>query len=129
MTLATAVKELVENSLDAGATFIEVKLRGQGAEVVEVTDNGHGVEEANFTGLTVKHATSKLREFSDLTSVETFGFRGEALSSLCALSKLTVSTRHRDAKLGTAEAMSAIWFLDNPALAPASVSILARLVR
>ena len=101
LTLATAVKELVENSLDAGATFIEVKLRGQGAEVVEVTDNGHGVEEANFTGLTVKHATSKLREFSDLTSVETFGFRGEALSSLCALSKLTVSTRHRDAKLGT----------------------------
>ena len=101
LTLATAVKELVENSLDAVATFIEVKLRGQGAEVVEVTDNGHGVEEANFTGLTVKHATSKLREFSDLTSVETFGFRGEALSSLCALSKLTVSPRPRDAKLGT----------------------------
>ena len=101
LTLATAVKELVENSLDAGATNIEIRLRGQGAEMVEVTDNGHGVEETNFAGLTVKHATSKLTEFSDLVAVETFGFRGEALSSLCALSKLSVSTRHKDAQLGT----------------------------
>ena len=101
LPLATAVKELVENSLDAGASYIEIRLRGQGAEMVEVSDNGHGVEEENFPGLTVKHATSKLREFSDLTAVETFGFRGEALSSLCALSKLGVSTRHKEAKLGT----------------------------
>ena len=101
LSLATAVKELVENSLDAGATVIEVKLRDHGAENVEVTDNGHGVEENNFKGLTIKHATSKLRDFSDLTSVETFGFRGEALSSLCALSKLTISTRHAHAQLGT----------------------------
>ena len=101
LSLATGVKELLENSLDAGATNIEIRLRSQGAEMVEVSDNGHGVEEANFAGLTVKHATSKLSEFSDLASVETFGFRGEALSSLCALSKLSVSTRHKDAQLGT----------------------------
>ena len=101
LSLATAVKELLENSLDAGATNIEIKLRVQGAELVEVSDNGHGVEEENFAGLTVKHATSKLSEFSDLAAVETFGFRGEALSSLCALSKLSVSTRHKDAELGT----------------------------
>ena len=67
---------------------------------MEVTDNGHGVSEDNFAGLTIKHATSKLREFTDLTSVETFGFRGEALSSLCALSTLSISTRHMNAKLG-----------------------------
>ena len=101
LSLATAVKELVENSLDAGASMIEVKVRGQGAETVEVSDNGHGVEESNFSGLTVKHATSKLREFTDLTSVQTFGFRGEALSSLCALSNLSISTRHESAVLGT----------------------------
>jgi len=100
LTLATAVKELVENSLDAGATIIEVKLRGQGAELVEVSDNGHGVVENNFAGLTIKHATSKLREFTDLVSVQTFGFRGEALSSLCALSTLSISTRHMSAQLG-----------------------------
>lgn len=71
--VATAVKELVENSLDAGATVIDVKLRDHGVETVEVTDNdhGHGVDEDNFKVLTIKHATFKLRDFTDHTSVET----------------------------------------------------------
>ncbi|KFB50618.1 AGAP007126-PA-like protein [Anopheles sinensis] len=94
LNLAVAVKELVENSLDAGATLIEVKLRDHGAELVEVSDNGSGVEERNFQGLTAKYHTSKLKEFSDLESIETFGFRGEALSSLCALSDMVITTRH-----------------------------------
>uniref|UniRef100_A0AAQ5Z7A7 Mismatch repair endonuclease PMS2 n=1 Tax=Amphiprion ocellaris TaxID=80972 RepID=A0AAQ5Z7A7_AMPOC len=98
LTLATAVKELVENSIDAGATNIDVKLKECGAEQVEVSDNGKGVEEANFEGLTLKHHTSKLRDFSDLIHVETFGFRGEALSSLCALS---VVTCHESSQVGT----------------------------
>ncbi|KAF7243031.1 Mismatch repair endonuclease PMS2, partial [Varanus komodoensis] len=85
LNLCTAVKELVENSIDAGATNIEVKLKDYGTELFEVADNGCGVEEENFTGLTLKHYTSKIQDFSDLTHVETFGFRGEALSSLCAL--------------------------------------------
>ena len=59
-----------------------------------MTDNGSGVEESNIAGLTLKHHTSKLREFTDLASVETFGFRGEALSSLCALAKVSITTRH-----------------------------------
>ncbi|CAM9655997.1 unnamed protein product [Lampetra fluviatilis] len=101
LTLATAVKELVENSLDAGATSIEVRLKEHGAEVVEVSDNGSGVDEDNFQGLTLKHHTSKLQVFSDLASVETFGFRGEALSSLCALSELSVVTCARAASVGT----------------------------
>jgi len=101
LTLATAVKELLENSLDAGATVVDIKLRDMGSELVEVSDNGHGVEERNFRGMTVKHATSKLREFTDLFSVETFGFRGEALSSLCALSSMTISTRHKSSPTGT----------------------------
>ena len=85
LSIATAMKELVENSLDAGATNIEIKLKNHGADVLEVNDNGFGVGPHNFEALTLKHHTSKLRDFSDLTSVETFGFRGEALSSLCAL--------------------------------------------
>ncbi|XP_027145624.1 mismatch repair endonuclease PMS2 isoform X2 [Larimichthys crocea] len=101
LTLATAVKELVENSVDAGATNIDVRLKECGAELVEVSDNGKGVEEANFEGLTLKHHTSKLRDFSDLIHVETFGFRGEALSSLCALSNLSVVTCHESSQVGT----------------------------
>ncbi|XP_020503800.2 mismatch repair endonuclease PMS2 isoform X1 [Labrus bergylta] len=101
LTLATAVKELVENSIDAGATNVDVRLKECGAELVEVSDNGKGVEEANFEALTLKHHTSKLRDFSDLIHVETFGFRGEALSSLCALSDLGVVTCHESSHVGT----------------------------
>ncbi|XP_014768074.1 mismatch repair endonuclease PMS2 [Octopus bimaculoides] len=101
VNLATGVKELVENSIDAGATTVEIKLKEYGSELIEVIDNGCGVAEENFEGLTLKHYTSKLKDISDLTLVETFGFRGEALSSLCALSKLTIITRHINASVGT----------------------------
>uniref|UniRef100_A0A8C2TRZ5 Mismatch repair endonuclease PMS2 n=1 Tax=Coturnix japonica TaxID=93934 RepID=A0A8C2TRZ5_COTJA len=101
LSLGTAVKELVENSLDAGATNIDVRLKDHGAELIEVSDNGGGVEEENFEALTLKHYTSKIQDFSDLTHIETFGFRGEALSSLCALSDVTISTCHKSAKVGT----------------------------
>ncbi|NXC23969.1 PMS2 endonuclease, partial [Campylorhamphus procurvoides] len=101
LNLGTAVKELVENSLDAGATNIDIKLKDHGAELIEVSDNGDGVEEENFEGLTLKHYTSKIQDFADLIHVETFGFRGEALSSLCALSDVTIFTCHKSAKVGT----------------------------
>ncbi|XP_039630904.1 mismatch repair endonuclease PMS2 [Polypterus senegalus] len=101
LNLATAVKELVENSIDAGATNIEVKLKDYGVELIEVSDNGSGVHEDNFEGLTLKHHTSKLQEFSDLIHVETFGFRGEALSSLCSLSDLSIVTCHQSSQVGT----------------------------
>uniref|UniRef100_A0A8B9NVK8 Mismatch repair endonuclease PMS2 n=1 Tax=Apteryx owenii TaxID=8824 RepID=A0A8B9NVK8_APTOW len=101
LNLGTAVKELVENSLDAGATNVDIKLKDYGAELIEVSDNGSGVEEENFEGLTLKHYTSKIQDFSDLIHVETFGFRGEALSSLCALSDVTIFTCHKSAKVGT----------------------------
>ncbi|XP_055629614.1 mismatch repair endonuclease PMS2 [Toxorhynchites rutilus septentrionalis] len=101
LNLATAVKELVENSIDAGATSVEIRLKDYGADLVEVSDNGSGVEESNFEGLTAKYHTSKLKDFSDLACIETFGFRGEALSSLCALSDMVVVTRHESAPHGT----------------------------
>jgi DNA mismatch repair protein PMS2 len=71
-----------------------------GSELVEVTDNGQGISTDNFEALCLKHYTSKIQEFEDLLSVETFGFRGEALSSLCALSKLSVTTCERDDPVG-----------------------------
>ncbi|KAM4820672.1 mismatch repair endonuclease PMS2 [Thomomys bottae] len=101
LSLSTAVKELVENSVDAGATSVDLRLKDYGMDLIEVSDNGCGVEEENFEGLALKHHTSKIQEFADLTQVETFGFRGEALSSLCALSDVTISTRHASAKVGT----------------------------
>ena len=85
LNLATAVKELVENSLDAGSSNIEIKLLDFGKDSIEVTDNGTGIKASDFEALALKHYTSKLKDFSDLSFVDTFGFRGEALSSLSAL--------------------------------------------
>ncbi|XP_057963527.1 DNA mismatch repair protein PMS1 isoform X2 [Malania oleifera] len=87
LDLSSAVKELVENSLDAGATRIEISLKDYGEE--------------SFQVLALKHHTSKLANFPDLQSLTTFGFRGEALSSLCALGNLTVETRTKNESVAT----------------------------
>ncbi|KAK0261324.1 hypothetical protein B0A54_03492 [Friedmanniomyces endolithicus] len=99
--LNSVVKELVENSLDAGATSIEVRFKNQGLDSVEVQDNGKGIAPEDFDTVALKHHTSKLSSYEDLTSLDTFGFRGEALSSLCALSKFQVLTaRLEDGAVG-----------------------------
>ncbi|EPQ53006.1 DNA mismatch repair protein MutL [Gloeophyllum trabeum ATCC 11539] len=101
--LQTAVKELVENSLDAGATSIEVRFKDYGLKSVEVIDNGSGIAPEDYDSVGLKHHTSKLASFEDLSTVLTFGFRGEALSSLCALSEaVTVTTATAsEAPMGT----------------------------
>lgn len=90
--LCSVVKEIVENSVDAGASNIEVRFKNQGLDSIEVQDNGSGISPQNYETLALKHYTSKLSTYEDLTTLETFGFRGEALSSLCALSKFSVIT-------------------------------------
>ncbi|KUJ06251.1 DNA mismatch repair protein MutL [Mollisia scopiformis] len=90
--LCSVVKELVENSLDAGATSVDVRFKNQGLDAIEVQDNGDGISPHNYETLALKHHTSKLSTYADLTTLQTFGFRGEALSSLCALSKFSVVT-------------------------------------
>ncbi|KAH8835531.1 hypothetical protein DL96DRAFT_1520136 [Flagelloscypha sp. PMI_526] len=91
--LQTCVKELVENSLDAGATNIEVKFKEYGIKSIEVVDNGSGIPEEDHSHIAMKHYTSKLSKFAELTEIGSFGFRGEALSSLCALAEeVTVTT-------------------------------------
>ncbi|MCL7040406.1 hypothetical protein MKW94_021147, partial [Papaver nudicaule] len=101
LDLSSAVKELVENSLDAGATSIEISLKDYGEESFKIIDNGCGISPNNFKVLTLKHHTSKITDFPDLQSLTTFGFRGEALSSLCALAKLTVETRTKNESVAT----------------------------
>lgn len=100
--LSSVVKELVENSLDAGATSIEVRFRNNGLDAIEVQDNGTGIAPEDFESIALKHHTSKLSTYDDLGNLQTFGFRGEALSSLCALSDFHVVTaRGVDGPKGT----------------------------
>ncbi|KAL9582719.1 MAG: hypothetical protein Q9212_003140, partial [Teloschistes hypoglaucus] len=94
--LCSVVKELVENSLDAGATSIEVRFKANGLESIEVQDNGSGISKENYETIALKHYTSKLATYDDLSSLNTFGFRGEALSSLCALSNFHILTAQPD---------------------------------
>ncbi|KAF8688570.1 DNA mismatch repair protein MutL, partial [Rhizoctonia solani] len=106
--LATAVKELVENSLDAGASNIgkfrtSVRFKDQGLTSFEVIDDGSGIDKANYAAVARKHHTSKISQLDDLLSVQTFGFRGEALASLCALcQQVTITTATaEEAPMGT----------------------------
>lgn len=102
VTLHACVKELVENALDAEATRIEVRLRENGSELLEVVDNGHGIATENYARLAMRHATSKIRDYDDLSqSLSTFGFRGEALSAICAMGDMTVCTRTSSAAAAT----------------------------
>ena len=100
--LCSVVKELVENSLDAGAASVEVRFKNHGLDTIEVQDNGSGISPENYETIALKHHTSKLSSLDDLTSLQTFGFRGEALSSLCALSDFHIVTaRQNEAPKGT----------------------------
>jgi DNA mismatch repair protein MutL len=89
---ASVVKELVENALDAGATKITIEIADGGLERICVTDNGYGMEKEDALLCLQRHATSKIRTFHDLLHLTTMGFRGEALASIAAISKLTLLT-------------------------------------
>lgn len=90
---ASVVKELVENSLDAGATHIEITLQKAGRELIRVCDNGSGMSPEDAQLSLERHATSKIRSFEDLLNVSSMGFRGEALPSIASISYLTLTTR------------------------------------
>ncbi|MEM7798055.1 MAG: DNA mismatch repair endonuclease MutL [Chloroflexota bacterium] len=98
---ASVVKELVENSLDAGATSIQIDIRQGGRKLIQISDNGCGISAREVKTAFLRHATSKLRAAEDLTEIATLGFRGEALAAISAVSQSTIVTREKEEEVGT----------------------------
>ena len=90
---AAAIKELIENSLDAGATAVTVEIQEGGLTSIRVADNGSGIDESDIRMAFERHATSKISREQDLDAIATLGFRGEALASIAAVSRITMTTR------------------------------------
>src|SRR5258708_19893606 len=93
---ASAVKELVENALDAGATVVDVSIEDGGRQLIRVSDDGTGMARDDALLALERHATSKIRLASDLVGVRSFGFRGEALPAICSVSQMIVETAPSD---------------------------------
>ena len=89
---AGVLKELLENAVDAGATAVRVDIEGSGRDLIRVNDNGCGMDEEDLKNSVLRHATSKINRFADLETLRTFGFRGEALYSVAAVSRVTLTS-------------------------------------
>lgn len=98
---SSVVKELLENSIDSGASSVSVEIRNGGIDLIRVTDNGAGIPGNQIQKAVLRHCTSKISTAEDLSSVRTLGFRGEALSSICAVSRLEIMTKPAGALMGT----------------------------
>jgi DNA mismatch repair protein MutL len=97
---SSVVKELIENAIDAGATQIELEIKDAGKKLIQVSDNGVGIPADEIALAVSRHATSKLSKAEDLFDIRTLGFRGEALSSIGSVAKLSIVSKHRDANIG-----------------------------
>ncbi|EMR01274.1 DNA mismatch repair protein mutL [Cesiribacter andamanensis AMV16] len=98
---ASVVKELMENSIDAGSTRVQVQVRDAGKALIQVIDNGKGMSETDARMSFERHATSKIRTADDLFAIRTMGFRGEAMASIAAVAQVELKTRTAGAELGT----------------------------
>jgi DNA mismatch repair protein MutL len=98
---ASAVKELLENAVDAGATEIKLFINDAGKSLLQVVDNGAGMSETDARMCFERHATSKIRNIDDLFHIRTMGFRGEALASIAAVAQVELRTRRAEDELGT----------------------------
>lgn len=98
---ASAVKEMLENSVDAGATDIQLILKDAGKELIQVVDNGSGMSTTDARMCFERHATSKIKNINDLFSIRTMGFRGEALASIAAVAQVELKTMKKDAEVGS----------------------------
>ena len=97
---ASVVKELMENSIDAGATSITVEIKEGGISLIKITDNGKGIPKEELKTAFLRHATSKLRTLDDLEDIMTLGFRGEALSSIASVAQVEMITKTKDSQVG-----------------------------
>ena len=97
---SSIVKELLENAIDAGASCISVEIKNGGTELIRVTDNGSGIAKDQIPKAFMRHATSKINTADDLSFIRTLGFRGEALSSICAVSRLELCSKSKDSITG-----------------------------
>lgn len=98
---SSIVKEIVENSIDAGATNITIEIKDGGKSLIKITDNGKGIPKSQIKTAFLRHATSKLSDISDLDSLLTLGFRGEALSSISSISQVHMVTKTKDDSIGS----------------------------
>ena len=98
---AAALKELIENAVDAGSSQIRVSIAGGGLSLLEVADDGQGIRQAEISLALERYATSKIREASDLWTVQSFGFRGEALAAIASVSRISIHSRHKSETIGT----------------------------
>lgn len=110
-----ALKELLENSIDAGANMVDVLLKDGGLKVLQITDNGSGIHKDDLPILCQRFTTSKLKEFNDLESIVTYGFRGEALASISHIAKVTVTTMTKDDRCAWRVCFQEGKMLDKPA--------------
>ena len=97
---SSVIKELVENSIDAGATEIKINIFGGGKDVIEVSDNGSGILKDDLLKTVMPHATSKIKDVDDLDNIKTLGFRGEALASIASVSILRITTKTEGEEIG-----------------------------
>lgn len=98
---ASVIKELCENSIDAGADAVTVEIKNGGVSMIRITDNGEGMEREDVPVAFLRHATSKISCGGDLDAIQTLGFRGEALASICAVSRVELMTRRAESDVGT----------------------------
>jgi DNA mismatch repair protein MutL len=97
----SVVKELIENAIDAGSTAIELIIKQAGKSLIQVCDNGSGMNEEDVLMCIKKHATSKIATLTDLESIKTMGFRGEALSAIASVSQMEIKTETAESEIGT----------------------------
>jgi len=98
---ASVVKELIENSIDAGSRHVVVEVGNGGRDYIRITDDGYGIGEEDVEAAFEKHATSKIKSIEDLAALQTLGFRGEALPSIASVSRIELSTRYKNEDFGT----------------------------
>jgi DNA mismatch repair protein MutL len=121
---ASAVKELLENAIDAGANKVQLILKDAGKALIQVIDNGCGMSITDARMCFERHATSKVRKAEDLFAIRTMGFRGEAMASIAAISQVEMKTRHHEDEVGTMIVIEGATFIkQEPVATPAGTSI------